>query len=58
MYDPRAYGGGTGLGYGGEGQMKKLTEATGGHVYVMASNIGMIPHQFVTFGPGQGRAQL
>ena len=35
MYDPRAYGGGTGLGYGGEGQMKKLTEATGGHVYVI-----------------------
>lgn len=35
MYDPRAYGGGTGLGYGGDSQMKKLTEATGGHVYVI-----------------------
>jgi VWFA-related protein len=32
MYDPRAY---ASLGYGGEHDMRKLTEATGGHVYVI-----------------------
>jgi VWFA-related protein len=34
LYDPRAYGS-FGLGYAGEGAMKKLTDATGGHVYVI-----------------------
>lgn len=32
MYDPREYGV---LGYGGDRDMKKLTDATGGHVYVI-----------------------
>ena len=34
MYDPRAYGT-LGLGYAGDHDMKKLSDATGGHVYVI-----------------------
>ena len=70
MYDPHFYGGGISLGYSGDHDMKKLSDATGGHVYVIGHDGRKLEKAFddlatalhteyvATFTPAKSRRQI